>query len=120
MNRSNNRLERRRWPRIKQRVPLKIILDDYDVVGQTQDLSCIGAYCTVNKYIPPFSIISVILLLPLKMKNSDRVCSVHCRGAVVRAEENRQNKDRYNIAIFFNRIGQADRAKLLQYVRQHL
>ena len=120
MNSPNNKLERRRWPRVKQQIPLKIVLDDYDAVGQTKDLSCIGAYCTVDKYIAPFSIISVILLLPLQMKNNNKVCSVHCQGAVVRTEENPQNNNKYNIAIYFNRIGQSDRAKLLQYVRQNL
>ena len=117
---SNNRLERRRSPRVKQQVPLKIRLDDYDLVGQTRDISCIGTYCTVNKYIPPFSIISIVLLLPLKINNRNRVCNMRCQGVVVRTEENFENNKKYNIAIYFNRLNQSDKAKLLQYVQQYL
>jgi len=117
---SQNRVERRRSPRVKRQVPLKIKLDGYDLIGQTHDLSCIGAYCTVNKYIPPFSLISIILLLPLKINNRNRIINLHCQGVVVRTEENPQSNKKYNIAIYFNRLRQPDKAKLSQYVQQYL
>lgn len=120
MKSPKNRFERRRFPRIKRQIPLKIKLDDYDLVGYTRDLSCIGTYCTVDRYIPPFSIISIVLLLPLKTNTSDGVSSVHCQGAVVRTEINPQNRNEYNIAVYFNRLKQSDKAKLLQYVQQYL
>ncbi len=117
---SNNRIERRRSPRVVRQVPLKIKLDDYDLVGQTHNISCIGAYCTINKYIPPFSLISVVLLLPVKTNNRNRVYNVRCRGVVVRTEENPQNSNEYNIAIYFNRLKPSDKSKLVQYVQQYL
>lgn len=120
MNIPNNRTERRRSPRVKREIPLKIRLDDYDLVGQTRDISCIGANCTVDKYIPLFSIISIILLLPLRMNNKNNICNVHCQGVVVRIEEDHQNSKKYNIAIYFNRLRRTDKAKLLQYIEQYL
>ena len=120
MNTSNNKIERRRSPRIKREIALKIKLDEYDLVGQTRDISCIGANCTVNKYIPPFSLISIILLLPLKINNRNSICNVRCQGVVVRTEEDPQNNNVFNIAIYFNRLRQSDKTKLLQYVQQYL
>ena len=115
---NDKKMERRRSPRIRRQVPLKIRHEDYDLVGQTHDISCIGAYCTINKYIPPFSLISVILLLPLKINKGSNFCNVRCRGVVVRTEVNPYNNKQYNIAIFFNRISKSDKAKLLHYVQQ--
>ena len=120
MNYSNKTAERRRSPRIKREIPLKIKLDDYDLVGQTRDISCIGANCTINKYISPFSLISVILLLPLKINNRNKIYNLRCQGVVVRIEESPLNNKEYNIAIYFNRLRQTDKAKLLQYVQQYL
>ena len=114
-----NLSERRRQPRIKQQIPLKIKLDNYDVAGQTNDISCIGAYCKVNKHIPPFSLISIILLLPIKNDKRSRICNVHCQGVVVRSEENPENNKEYNIAIYFSRLKSSDKDKLLQYLRQY-
>ena len=108
---SSNKGERRRCPRIKREVPLKIRYDDYELVGQTHDISCIGAYCTVNKYIQPFSLISIILLLPLRIKNRSNILNIRCQGVVVRSEENQQNAKNYNIAIYFNRLKNSDKIK---------
>ena len=113
--------ERRRSPRVKKQIALKISLEDYDVVGQTLDISSIGAHCNVSKYIPPFSIISIALLLPLKNNNGKHNTStIRCQGAVVRCQPNTQNQHEYNIAIYFSRLKQSDKTKLLHYVHHHL
>lgn len=112
--------ERRRYPRIKREIPLKIKYDNYDTVGQTRDISCIGTYCTVNKHIPLFSKISIILLLPLNNPGKNDYCSVRCKGAVVRVERNPQDDNEYNVAIYFNEISRSGRAKLAQYVHRQL
>lgn len=117
---SNTVIERRRSPRIKRQVSLKIKLDDYDLVGYTHDISYIGAYCSVNKYIPPFSLISVILLLPLNINNKNVTSDVRCQGVVVRTTQDPENSNAYNIAIYFKRLSQADKSKLSQYVSQYL
>jgi len=120
MNYSNNKIERRRSPRVKRQVSLKIKLNDYDLVGQTHDISYIGTYCSVNKYIKPFSLISIILLLPLRINGRSIINNVRCQGVVVRAVEDPKDNNLYNIAIYFKRLRQSDKAKLLQYVHQYL
>ena len=120
MSSLNNKIERRCSPRVKRQVSLKIKVNDYDLVGQTHDISYIGAYCSVNKYIPPFSLISIILLLPLKINSRSVISNVRCQGVVVRAVEDPKNNNLYNIAIYFKSLRQADKAKLLQYVHQYL
>jgi hypothetical protein len=117
---SSDGVERRRYSRIKRQIPLKIKLDDYDLVGQTYDISCIGTYCRIDRSIPLFSIISIIILLPLKTNNRKSTCNVRCQGVVVRTEENTQNNRQYNVAIYFNRLTKPDKAKLSQYVQQYL
>ncbi|MFC1658314.1 PilZ domain-containing protein [Candidatus Omnitrophota bacterium] len=118
MNSVKDKQERRRSPRVRRQIPLKIKHDDYDVVGQTHDISSIGAYCTISRHIPPFSLISIILLLPLRMENKSSICNVRCQGVVVRSQANPQNSQEFNTAIYFNRISKSDKAKLLQYVQQ--
>lgn len=117
---SNERVERRRYPRVKSEIPLKIKYDNYDAIGKTCDISCIGAYCTVNKYIPLFSKISIVLLLPLRNPERTNVCSVRCKGAVVRVKKNPQSVTEYNIAIYFNELSLPGKTKLSQYVQQQL
>jgi c-di-GMP-binding flagellar brake protein YcgR len=120
MNNYQGRVERRRYPRVKREISLKIKYDNYDTMGQTRDISCIGAYCTVNKHIPLFSKISIILLLPLNNPGKNDYCSVRCKGAVVRVEKSAHNDNEYNIAIYFNEISRSGKVKLSQYVQQHL
>ena len=120
MNSASNRIDRRRSPRIIRQIPLKIKHEDYDLVGQTRDISCIGVYCTINKYIPPFSLISMVLLLPIKTNNRNSICDMRCQGVVVRTGQDPQNNKRYNIAIYFNRLRKSDKVKLSQYVQQYL
>ena len=120
MNSPNSRVEKRHSPRIKRRVSLKVKFADYDLVGQTHNISCIGAYCTVNKHIPPLSKISIIMLLPLKIGNRDSICNVRCRGEVVRVEQNPIDTKEHNIAIYFDRIRPSDKATLSEYIQQHL
>jgi hypothetical protein len=120
MNFQNKESERRRAPRVKQQIPLKLRYNDYDLVVQTHNISTLGAYCTVNRYIIPFSLLSINLLLPLKGRKRKRICNVHCQGVVVRTERNPLNAKEYNIAIYFEKLKQADKAKLSQYIREHL
>jgi hypothetical protein len=120
MSHSDNSQERRRSPRIKREIALTIKTDDYDVIGQTRDISSIGAYCTVNRYIPPFSLISIVLLLPGRANRRGGIADVRCRGVVVRSEESPQRSNEYNIAIYFDRLRRSDKAKLLEYVQRYL
>jgi hypothetical protein len=110
--------ERRRQPRVKKEVPLKILTEGYDFVTQTKDISCIGTYCYVDKYIPPMTKLAITLLLPTRLKPGDANNKIQCKGVIVRTEPN--SPEGFNIAIFFNEISQRDKYKISHYINQFL
>ncbi len=111
--------ERRRYPRLSKSLPLKISSQDFDIVTQTKNISCIGAYCSVNTYIAPMSKLKITLLLPEKNNSSKQISKkVNCIGVVVRTEK--AHSKNYNIAIFFEQIQERERVKLENYIQQHL
>lgn len=110
--------ERRQYPRVEQRLPLKIAANGYDFATTTQNISCLGAYCHVDKYIPPFTKIMVKLTLPIASYDKNDNCSVECKGVVVRTED--EEKGGFNIAVFFNEIKDHQRNKISQYISQFL
>jgi len=110
--------ERRQYPRIDQRLPLKVVANGYDFATTTQNISCIGTYCHVDKYIPPFTKIMVKLTLPIMDNERNDNCHVECKGVVVRTED--ENKGGFNIAVFFNAIKDSQRHKISQYISQLL
>jgi len=112
------RAERRQYPRIKGECPLNIAVNGYDFTTTTQDISCIGTYCHINRYIPPFTKIMVKLNLPITHENGNTNCCVECKGVVVRTEDEKNGG--FNIAIFFNQIKENQRHKISQYISQFL
>lgn len=110
--------ERRQYPRIQKSVPVQIIANGYDFATNTQNLSCLGAYCHLDKYIPPFTKITVKLILPLANNTYQENCAVECKGVVVRTEDVQDGG--FNIAVFFNQINDAQRKKISQYINQFL
>lgn len=115
---SSNTVERRRYPRIQKELPVKISTKGYDFATQTKNISCIGAYCYVDKYIPPMTKLSVMLLFPLEPKEKKTAEKVQCKGVVVRTESNLPQG--FNIAIFFNEISQRNKDKISQYINRFL
>lgn len=114
----NSKAERRRYPRIAHRLPLKVAANGYDFITSTQNVSCVGTYCHINKYIPPFTKVMVKLTLPIMINGDNKNYSVECNGVVVRTED--RNKDGFNIAIYFNEIKGIQRKKISQYINQFL
>lgn len=116
----NKKTERRQHPRIEERLPLKVAANGYDFVTSTLNVSCVGAYCHIDKYIPPFTKVMVKLSLPMAMAalNGNKNANIECKGVVVRSED--ENKGGFNIAIFFNDIGDNQRQKISQYISQLL
>ena len=111
--------ERRRYPRLDNNVPLKISSDDFDVVTETQNLSCSGAYCRVDKYLEPMTRLKIHLLLPLKKHNKIVTKKISCQGVIVRSESVPGDKY-FNIAIYFNDIQQKDINSLNDYINSVL
>ena len=114
--------ERRSHPRIEKNVPLKIKDDQFDIVTETKNISCSGAYCIVNQYLSPMTKVAITLLIPIpKSDNKATIKKINCQGVVVRTEPNFQTKDgEYKIAIFFNQIGGKDMQDISSYVNFHL
>jgi len=110
--------ERRQFPRLYHELPVKIAANGYDFSTTTQNVSCLGAYCRINKYIPPFTKLLVKLTLPLSNTRAKKGFSVECKGVVVRSED--EEKGGFNVAIFFNEINDTQRHKLSQYISQFL
>lgn len=114
----HKKIERRQWPRIEQQLPLKVVANGYDFTTTTRNVSCIGTYCHVDKYIPPFTKIMVKLTLPILTRGKNNNCDVECKGVVVRTEDG--SSGGFNIAIFFNKISDSQRHKISQYINQFL
>lgn len=111
--------ERRQYPRLEKNLPLKIAANGYDFATTTQNISCLGAYCRIDKYVPPFTKILIKLNLPLiDKKERQKYCAVECKGVIVRTED--EDKGGFNIAVFFNEIKDNQRQKISQYIRQLL
>ena len=111
--------ERRRSPRAKSNVPVKIVSEDGDVVTQTVNISRSGVYCTVEKYIEAMSKLKVCLLIPVKKLGKSTTKKINCQGVVVRSEPVTGTKH-YNVAVFFNDITQRDADAIADYVSSHL
>ena len=117
MNRKK-KTEKRLHPRVKKELPLKILANGYDFSTTTANVSCVGAYCRIEKYIPPFTKVFVKLSLPMKRYKARNNTPVECTGVVVRTEDEEQGG--FNLAIFFNDIKESQRQRIAQYVNQLL
>ena len=106
--------ERRLYPRIDQQLPLKVTANGFDFSTSTKNISCLGAYCHIDKYVPPFTRVFIKLSLPVAAKEDDKGLDVECNGVIVRTEDAQTGG--FNIAIFFNRIRNNQRKKISQYV----
>ncbi|MFA5093558.1 MAG: PilZ domain-containing protein [Candidatus Omnitrophota bacterium] len=109
--------ERRINPRLDHRLPIDLSLDGYDFSTATRNISCVGAYFHLDKYMPPFTKISVKLSLPNKDK-AGKSAIVECKGVVVRTDD--EVNGGFNLAIFFNEIQDSQRKKISQYISKFL
>jgi len=112
------RRERRLYPRIETELPLKIAADGYAFITNTQNISCIGAYCHLDKYIPPFTKIAIKIALPVATNERLKDSNIECKGVVVRTKDDKTGG--FNIAIFFNEIKNSQRQKISQYISKFL
>ncbi len=108
--------EKRLHPRLTHNLPMRIAVNGYDFTTTSQNISAAGAYCHVNKYVPPFTKIAVKMSLPLPAEHKES--TVECKGVIVRSED--EANGGFNIAIFFNEINEAQRKKISHYIDQFL
>ncbi|NTV29039.1 MAG: PilZ domain-containing protein [Candidatus Omnitrophica bacterium] len=109
------KIERRKCPRVSNNVPLKIFSPDADLVTETKNISCSGAYCRINRYLEPMTKLKVVLLLPVRKNGKVTAKKVSCGGVVVRTE-NILNEEGFNTAIFFNDIKPRDTRIIAEFV----
>jgi hypothetical protein len=110
--------ERRQYPRLEQKLDVNVAADGYGFSTVTKNISCVGAYCHIDRYMPPFTKVAVRLSLPVMVKSQERDYLVECKGVVVRTEDDANGG--FNIAIFFNEIKDSQRNKISQYISQFL
>ena len=113
-----SRTERRRYPRIEAEIPLNIAANGYAFATNTQNISCVGAYCHLEKYIPPFTKIAVKIALPEVKSSKPADKHIECKGVIVRTDDDKSGG--FNIAIFFNDIKNIQRKKISQYLSKFL
>ncbi len=116
------KVEKREYPRVVKSLPFKISLQDYDVVTETKNICCNGAYCTVDRFIPYMTRFEVLMILPSIEKEEEYPSQqVRCEGVVVRVEEELSQKEKaYNIAIYFDRIKEEEKQKIRDFVAREL
>jgi len=102
--------ERRRSKRVKAPIKFKIIPEDasHDIHGETKDLSCVGASCTMTKPISEMTRLRLTLNLP----DDDVIFD----GVVVRCEKIKQ--DNYEVGIYFSSIDMGVRKKIDNFINE--
>jgi len=112
------RPERRRAPRIAERVTLAMRDATTEFRTETNNLSTIGAYCTLDRFLAPMT----KLQLELELPDGARRVRVRGEGVVVRAEPVVASPEggRYHVAIFFTEMTEHDRSAIARFVRQRL
>ncbi|MDD5594897.1 MAG: PilZ domain-containing protein [Candidatus Omnitrophica bacterium] len=110
--------ERREHPRLEHNLPVKIIANGYDFSTVTKNVSCVGAYCHIPKYVPPFTRVAIKLNLPIVMKAEKKECPVECKGVIVRTEDEKTGG--FNIAVFFNDIKDTQKKTISKYISQFI
>ena len=107
---------RRKHPRINKKLPFKIEDECGQILTETKNISCIGAYCEVSRLIPLMTRLKVHLLLPFEDSRHKRINrEVECDGVVVSVEEEKSGS--YNIAIFFDRIDEEAKKEIASFVK---
>lgn len=114
----NDGLDRRRFPRVDKNIAIKLKDKEVDFVTETKNISCMGAYCLIDTYLPILTKLLITLLIP-KSKNAKAAKHITCEGTVVRVE--RANKalegNMYNVAIYFNQISKRDMKLIDGYIK---
>lgn len=122
MKRKNIGVEHRKHLRINERLQFKLKTDHFDVVTETINFSCIGAYCQVNKYIPLMTGFEIVLKLP-HVDEEGKFEYVECNGFVVRVKKiffDANEHNAYNIAIYFSEIEDSEKQKIESFIKIYM
>ncbi len=115
-NSQKSGIDKRQHPRLNHRVPLKVAVGDYDFTTSTQNISCLGAYCHIDKYVPPFTKVAVKMGLDIINKKKPKHYNIACKGVIVRSED--ATNGGFNIAIFFNDMKGKSKEQIAGYIKK--
>lgn len=113
--------EHRKHPRINERLQFKLKTNHFHIVTETINLSCIGAYCQVNKYIPLMTCLDIVMALP-HADEEDELEYIECNGTVVRVEKvsfDANARNAYNIGIYFSEIEDSEKQKIESFFERY-
>jgi hypothetical protein len=110
--------ERRKVPRVAERVVLAITEAGTELTTESHNLSTAGVYCTLERFLAPMSKVQVRFELPSSLRRA----TVRCTGVVVRVEPVVAHADRgrFNTAIFFTELSDRNRSVIARFVRQRV
>jgi hypothetical protein len=111
--------EKRRHVRVEFRVPVKISGDQGEILTETKNLSCSGAYCRMTQRLEPMTKLKVHLLLPLRKNDKVTTKSITCESIVVRTQAV-AGEQYYDTAIFFSEIAPKDSRTINEFVESML
>jgi hypothetical protein len=119
--RKPNNDDRRRHLRVAKNLAIKLEDKDVDFVTETKNISCLGAYCQIDAYLPILTKLKITLLLP-KSKGAKTAQSIACEGTIVRVERSNDpvETNKYDVAIYFNTISKQDMKLIDRYVKNSL
>ena len=108
--------EKRRHLRVAYNIPVKISGDNGDILTETKNLSCSGAFCRMSQRLEPMTKLKVHLLLPLRKSEKVTTKKITCQGVVVRTQASSGSEDSYDTAIFFSDIAPKDSRTISEFV----
>ncbi len=113
--------ERRKHLRVSRNLAIKLEDKEADFVTETKNISCLGAYCQVDAYLPILSKLKVTLLIP-KASGAKNARHITCEGTVVRVERSKDplESNKYDIAVYFNQISKSDMRFIDSYVKSNI
>ena len=110
--------ERRRAPRVAERVSVALTEEGKAFQAESENLSAAGVYCTLDRFLPPMT----KLQLQFELPDGARRVRVRCEGVVVRVEPiiASAERGRYHVAVFFTELAERDRSAISRFVSQRL
>lgn len=115
--------DKRRHPRVAERIRVRSSSRE-DLQLETIDLSAGGLSCTAPAFLPLMTKLAVSLVLPghkSSVSGSDDGQTVKGEAIVVRTEPGAPapGNGTYRIALFFSRMEDEDRTRLLDFLGRH-
>jgi len=107
--------EKRRHPRLERNIPVKISSDHGDILTETKNLSCSGAFFRMEQRLEPMTKLKVYLLLPLRKSDKLTTKKITCQAVVVRTQAV-SGEGGYDTAIFFNDIAPKDSRAIHEFI----